>query len=77
MTWPASIDDSAARKEWGWQHKFDLQKLADDMLTRLAQKLKMPLPPGLMPLEQQQGSSIGSSNIEIVAASARVSVSVV
>eukprot|EP00879_Flechtneria_rotunda_P005329 GHRR01005616.1.p1 GENE.GHRR01005616.1~~GHRR01005616.1.p1 ORF type:complete len:328 (+),score=105.19 GHRR01005616.1:1390-2373(+) len=37
-TWPASIDDSAARSQWGWQHKYDLQALADDMLLKLAAK---------------------------------------
>ncbi|KAF6266777.1 hypothetical protein COO60DRAFT_1632820 [Scenedesmus sp. NREL 46B-D3] len=35
-TWPASIDDSAARRQWGWAPNFDLQALADDMLRRLA-----------------------------------------
>jgi threonine 3-dehydrogenase len=24
-TWPESIDDSNARRDWGWQHKYDLK----------------------------------------------------
>ena len=24
-TWPASIDDDAARRDWGWAHQYDLQ----------------------------------------------------
>ena len=35
-SWPASIDDSAARKDWGWQHDFDLEKMTAVMLENLA-----------------------------------------
>lgn len=31
-SWPASIDDSVARNDWGWKHDYDLQKLTDVML---------------------------------------------
>jgi nucleoside-diphosphate-sugar epimerase len=34
-SWPRSIDDSEARKDWGWQHKFDLEKISDSMLKNL------------------------------------------
>jgi len=34
-SWPSSIDDSEARKDWGWQHKFDLEKISDSMLKNL------------------------------------------
>jgi len=33
--WPASIDDSAARKDWGWQHQYDLARMTEDMLQHL------------------------------------------
>jgi nucleoside-diphosphate-sugar epimerase len=33
--WPRSIDDSAARSDWGWQHEFGLDKMTHDMLTHL------------------------------------------
>ena len=36
-SWPASIDDSAARKDWGWQPDFDLDKMTADMLLHLKQ----------------------------------------
>lgn len=35
-SWPQSIDDSYARKDWGWKPKFDLKKMTDDMLINLA-----------------------------------------
>lgn len=38
-TWPNSLDDSAARKEWGWQPKFGLPEVVDDMLDNLTRKL--------------------------------------
>jgi nucleoside-diphosphate-sugar epimerase len=34
-SWPKSIDDSAARKDWNWQHEYDLKKTADAMLNNL------------------------------------------
>lgn len=36
--WPRSIDDTDARKEWGWQHQFDLSRMTADMLHHLRQK---------------------------------------
>ena len=38
-SWPNSMDDSAAREEWGWQPKYDLEKMTEDMLTHLKKKL--------------------------------------
>jgi nucleoside-diphosphate-sugar epimerase len=34
-SWPASIDDSCARQDWGWQPAFDLDKMTADMLLHL------------------------------------------
>ena len=34
--WPKSIDDSAARNDWGWKHEFDMAKMTADMLHHLA-----------------------------------------
>lgn len=39
-SWPNSIDDSAARAEWGWNPKYDLDSMTEDMLQKLAEKLK-------------------------------------
>ncbi len=38
-TWPRSIDDSVARKEWGWSPEFDLESMTKDMLENLSKKL--------------------------------------
>jgi nucleoside-diphosphate-sugar epimerase len=37
-SWPASIDDSYARNEWGWKPQFDLDSMTDDMLLNLSGK---------------------------------------
>lgn len=37
-SWPKSIDDSEARKDWNWNHKFDLDAITSEMLTNLKQK---------------------------------------
>jgi nucleoside-diphosphate-sugar epimerase len=34
-SWPASIDDSSAREDWDWHHKFDLAAMTDEMLENL------------------------------------------
>ncbi len=38
-SWPESIDDSRARKEWGWSPTFDLPKMTDDMILKLSERL--------------------------------------
>ena len=39
-SWPNSMDDSAARKEWGWKPKYNLSEMTKDMLKVLSKKLK-------------------------------------
>lgn len=34
-SWPASIDDSVARKDWGWKPEYDLASMTKDMLENL------------------------------------------
>lgn len=34
-SWPQSIDDSVARKDWGWKHEYDLPKMTSDMFENL------------------------------------------
>lgn len=36
--WPASIDDSEARTDWGWKPHFDLKNMAAEMLANLSRK---------------------------------------
>jgi len=36
--WPQSIDDTAARADWGWKHNFDLDKMTADMIMHLKDK---------------------------------------
>jgi nucleoside-diphosphate-sugar epimerase len=37
-SWPQSIDDSAAREEWGWQPAYDLRTMTADMLQELGER---------------------------------------
>lgn len=34
-SWPKSIDDSTARKDWGWHHQFGLAEMTKEILTHL------------------------------------------
>lgn len=34
-SWPASIDDSAAREDWNWQNDFDIENMTAEMLHNL------------------------------------------
>jgi nucleoside-diphosphate-sugar epimerase len=38
-SWPRSLDDSAAREDWGWQPEFMLGVMVVDMLARLRERL--------------------------------------
>jgi nucleoside-diphosphate-sugar epimerase len=38
-SWPRSIDDSAARAEWGWSPDYDIGTMTADMLEKLGSKL--------------------------------------
>jgi nucleoside-diphosphate-sugar epimerase len=38
-SWPGSIDDSEARKDWGWKPDFGLDEMVKDMLYNIRQKL--------------------------------------
>jgi nucleoside-diphosphate-sugar epimerase len=38
-SWPKSIDDSVARKEWSWKPDYDLTAMTKDMLGRLSKRL--------------------------------------
>jgi nucleoside-diphosphate-sugar epimerase len=38
-SWPQSIDDSLARKEWGWAPSYDLRSMTTDMIKKLSKKL--------------------------------------
>ncbi|MCB0792577.1 MAG: NAD-dependent epimerase/dehydratase family protein [Flavobacteriales bacterium] len=39
-SWPQSIDDSAARADWGWEPRYDLSAMVDDMMTNLVPMIK-------------------------------------
>ncbi len=39
-SWPKTIDDTAAREEWGWKPRYDLQSMVKDMLMVLKEKHK-------------------------------------
>jgi len=40
-SWPNSLDDSAAKAEWGWKPEYDLASMTKDMLEKLTVKLNI------------------------------------
>lgn len=38
-SWPDSLDDSAAREEWGWKPDYDIEKMTVDMIEKLRERL--------------------------------------
>ena len=38
-SWPQSIDDSVARKDWGWKAEYDLERMTSDMLENLEKEI--------------------------------------
>jgi len=39
-SWPNYMDDSSARKEWGWKPEYDLSAMTEDMIQVLTWKLQ-------------------------------------
>ena len=40
MSWPESIDDKIAQKDWGWKAKYGLKEIAKDMMQNLKKQYK-------------------------------------
>lgn len=38
-SWPKSIDDSLARKDWNWKEEYDMDKMTETMLKHLSQTI--------------------------------------
>jgi nucleoside-diphosphate-sugar epimerase len=34
-SWPQSIDDSVAQRDWNWKPEYDLEKMTEDMFRNL------------------------------------------
>lgn len=41
-SWPGRLDDSPARRDWGWSHEYDLAATTRDMLLHLAREAARP-----------------------------------
>ena len=39
-SWPETIDDAAARQDWGWKPEYDLDAMSKDMLLHLEAKYR-------------------------------------
>jgi nucleoside-diphosphate-sugar epimerase len=37
-SWPVSIDDSVARREWGWKPDYNLAAMTKDMIVKLSKR---------------------------------------
>lgn len=37
-SWPRSMDDSAAKEEWGWKPRYDLSSMTRDMVEKLGKR---------------------------------------
>jgi nucleoside-diphosphate-sugar epimerase len=40
-SWPMSIDDSVARRDWNWKPAYDLASMTKDMIARLSKKFAL------------------------------------
>jgi threonine 3-dehydrogenase len=38
-SWPRVLDDSNARRDWGWAPEFDLEQMSDDLVPRIRELL--------------------------------------
>jgi len=40
-SWPRSLDDSAARGDWGWKPRFDLEAMTRDLIPKIRRMLEL------------------------------------
>ena len=40
-SWPKALDDSAARRDWGWQARYDLDGMTDDLVPKIRRMLEL------------------------------------
>ena len=40
-SWPTSIDDTHAQKDWGWNVEYNLEKMTSDIIKNLKNKYKI------------------------------------
>lgn len=40
-SWPKALDDAAARRDWGWKAKYDLDAMTDDLIPRVRRMLEL------------------------------------
>lgn len=40
-SWPMSIDDSVARRDWDWKNEYNLDNMTKDMILKLSKKLNI------------------------------------
>jgi len=40
-SWPESLDDSNARNDWKWKHKYGLKEMTKDMLEKIGAKINV------------------------------------
>ena len=40
-SWPKSIDDGAARRDWNWKPRYDLDAMTDDLVPRVRRMLEL------------------------------------
>lgn len=40
-SWPKSLDDAAARRDWGWLPRYDLDAMTDDLVPRIRRMLEL------------------------------------
>ena len=41
-SWPDRMDDTCARREWGWAPLYDIRSMTSDMLSKLGRRLTSP-----------------------------------
>lgn len=39
-SWPHHMDDSSARREWGWRHEYNLAAMTREMIERLSERFE-------------------------------------
>jgi len=41
-SWPPALDDAPARRDWGWRHEYDLERMTDALIEEITGRTRGP-----------------------------------
>lgn len=64
-SWPMVLDDALARKDWGWNHTFNLQKIVPEMITQIKTRKEKEIADAARLVEQAKEKAAEKARMQL------------